>query len=54
MYSVFYRSAPDWLENQIVIGELKQDETLVEAAVERWLAITPESPEALFAKARCW
>ncbi|WP_353497087.1 cellulose synthase subunit BcsC-related outer membrane protein [Vibrio sp. CB1-14] len=50
--SVFYRSAPDWLENQIVIGELKQDETLVEAAVERWLAITPESPEALFAKAR--
>lgn len=50
--SVFYRSAPDWLENQIVIGELKQDETLVEGAVERWLAIAPGSAEALFAKAR--
>ncbi|GAL26283.1 hypothetical protein JCM19239_3616 [Vibrio variabilis] len=29
--SIFYSNAPDWLENQIVIGELKQDETLVEA-----------------------
>ncbi|WP_234495183.1 cellulose synthase subunit BcsC-related outer membrane protein [Vibrio maritimus] len=50
--SIFYSNAPDWLENQIVIGELKQDETLVEGAVERWLAIAPNSPEAVFAKAR--
>ncbi|MFC5076579.1 Cellulose synthase operon protein C precursor [Vibrio thalassae] len=50
--AAFYRSAPDWLENQIVIGELKQDEALVEGAVERWLAIAPQSPEALFAQSR--
>ncbi|MGF1748390.1 cellulose synthase subunit BcsC-related outer membrane protein [Vibrio cionasavignyae] len=49
---IYYQSAPTWLENQIVIGELKKDEELVLSAVERWLAIDPENPEALFAKGR--
>lgn len=50
--AVYYQSAPNWLENQIVIGELKKDEDLVFSAVERWLAIAPTDPQALFAKGR--
>ncbi|MCL9773968.1 cellulose synthase subunit BcsC-related outer membrane protein [Vibrio methylphosphonaticus] len=49
---IYYQSAPSWLENQIVIGELKKDEELVLSAVERWLAIEPTNSEALFAKGR--
>ncbi|MCJ2376526.1 BCSC C-terminal domain-containing protein [Vibrio sp. ZSDZ34] len=47
-----YVSAESWFDTQIVIGELKKDETLVLSAIERWLAIDPTSAHAKAALGR--
>ncbi len=48
----YYLDAPEPLAKRLVLGELNQDPTLVASAVERWLAISPNDPAALYAQWR--
>ncbi|NOH98103.1 cellulose synthase complex periplasmic endoglucanase BcsZ [Vibrio sp. 99-70-13A1] len=47
-----YNNVPKWLQTKIVIGELHHIDSLVADATNKWLAVEPKSPDALYARAR--